>query len=291
MTINTGVFIDDSGNAGISTENKYDSQDRAGWYALVLTPMQREDAEFGMRKLIAEHTERYGVREFHFTDIYSARKVYKHVTESERLDIFEHFAEIFAEMQDPILSHSMTSNDFGRSKIIVNDETAKYANFILSNPKDFSLLQVLSHVKSFLDTNVAYPIPVDIIVDSGKEKPNSVRELEFLENVCPRGRIKYRSSADEPLLQLIDYAAFCLNRCFRLNSKTSKSSFDRALLEISSKANFNTLNIVKRNTKSGDDTKGIHEQLFETAYKKNEHLANITLENFIDDILKRDQRS
>ncbi|WP_172662811.1 hypothetical protein [Pedobacter panaciterrae] len=36
IDMRAGIFIDNSGNPGTKTENRYDSTDRKSWYALLL---------------------------------------------------------------------------------------------------------------------------------------------------------------------------------------------------------------------------------------------------------------
>ncbi|MGE6220390.1 hypothetical protein ACQKCH_11235 [Nubsella zeaxanthinifaciens] len=114
-----GIFIDDSGNPGTKTENKYDSTDRKSWYAVVLTAEQRIEAHSFMTALIKENFGLYGSNEFHFTDIFSGVKAYKNVPLDARMRIFEHFATIFRDMKYPILHMTMTGADYERSKIVL----------------------------------------------------------------------------------------------------------------------------------------------------------------------------
>ena len=98
-----GIFIDDSGNPGTKTENRYDSTDRKSWYALLLTAKERIDAQSWMTSLIQEHHSIYGTGEFHFTDIFSGIKAFKGISIDKRMHIFYHFATIFRKMRYPLL--------------------------------------------------------------------------------------------------------------------------------------------------------------------------------------------
>ena len=61
-------------------------------------------------------------------------------------------------------------------------------------------------------------------------------------------QIQYKSSEDEHLIQLADFAAFCLNRVKWIQQNNSHLSkpIDMTFLELCSRADFNTLNMVKK---------------------------------------------
>lgn len=283
----TGVFIDDSGNPGMLTDNIFDAKYRKSWYAIILSPQQREDADFGMRQLIAEHDGRYGEKEFHFTDIYNGKGKFKDVPLNDRLVIFEHFAGIFSEFQYPILSHTMTFEDFERNKISTVNLKFKADNFRVAEASDFALYFLLVKSRLFLDVHPEYSCPIDVVIDSGRQAAETFQKADVLGEKLHDGKLQYRSSHDEPLLQLADFAAFCLNRAYRLNQKAKRSSLDEHMRKILSDANFNTINIRKQIIHINDDTRQMHESLLEEAYSKNMPFDNIELEELIQTLIAK----
>jgi len=276
-----GIFIDDSGNPGIQTENMYDSIDHKSWYAVILTAEQRIEAHSFMAALIKENFDFYGAKEFHFTDIFSGVKEYKGVPLAIRMEIFEHFAMIFRDMKYPILHMTMTSADYERSKIMLPEGKHLIDGFDMSRHEDLTLCYLLLRCHYFLKTkSIGFP-PIEVVIDAGRQKDGSTQRMnEFRSDFIDR-EIRYVASEKEPMLQLADYVAFCLNRAYWLQNKSESTDLDIAWLEIFGWADFQTLTMHRMLTNPKGDTKSIYEKMLTEAYKVNDDRCNIGLEEML----------
>jgi hypothetical protein len=275
--MSAGIFIDDSGNPGTQTENKYDSTDRKSWYAIVLTASQRDRASSIMKDLIAQNSKEFGVNEFHFTDIFSGIKAYKGVSIQRRMRIFEDFAELFREMKYPILSMTMSSEDYQRSKIQLTKGKYMIDGLNMSRHEDFSLCYLLLRCHYFLKKNWNNSTPVEVTIDAGRQKDGSTQIMaEFKSNFIDR-TIKYTASEKEPMLQLADYAAFCLNKGYWLQNKGARTNFDIEWLKIFAWADFQTLNMKRMYSDPTSDTKATYEKMLDQSYSIYDDRGNVDL--------------
>lgn len=264
--MSAGIFIDDSGNPGTRTENKYDSTDRKSWYAIVLTAAQRNRAHSIMIGLIAQNFKEFDVNEFHFTDIFSGIKAYKGVSIQRRMKIFEDFAELFREMKYPILSMTMSSEDYKSSKIQRPKGKHMIDSFNMSRHEDFSLCYLFLRCHYFLKKNRNNSLPVEVIIDAGRQKDGSTQIMDaFKSNFIDR-TIKYIASEKEPMLQLADYAAFCLNKGYWLQNKGVRTNFDIEWLKIFARANFQTLAMKRIYSDPTSDTRATYEKMLDESY-------------------------
>ncbi|WEK21328.1 MAG: DUF3800 domain-containing protein [Candidatus Pedobacter colombiensis] len=277
----TGIFIDDTGNAGNETESIYDGTDRKSWLALILTPEQRIEAADQMGYLLNELKTNLGADEFHFKDIYNGQGQFKGVDIELRKQIFRSFANIFYDMNYPMLIQTMTAADMARNKLISNNPKIKADNFKLTDTSDFALFILFFRIKHFLTSKNRIPSPVDIIIDEGRQKPNTTQRVELLGGLLHNSEAHYKSSHQEPLIQLVDYAAFCLNRGRWILTHAVKKPLDREMLEIFSSANFNVLNMKKQLVKVDGDTTAMYDKILADTYAQHSHLGELDLEDMI----------
>lgn len=283
----TTVYIDDSGTPGCVSKSKYDTNDRKTWVGLILNSEERIDAHSQMTDCIKELESMFNISEFHFTDIYSGTKKFKGINLEVRLNIFRAFAEIHRITQFPMLIQTFTSDDILRNKIIIDGEKVKIDNFDLKNVSDFALFFLLFRIKDFFKENTQYSNPIEIIIDEGRQKKSTTQDCSLLDGLLFNNKLYYKSSADEPLLQLIDFVAFTMNRVRWIMTNNKKGDLDIEFLRIAEYANFNILNI-KRGIieKDTDFVKEYDSKLRET-YDKNNNLSDIKLEDLKNNLIKK----
>lgn len=284
--MNTGIFIDDTGNAGSLTESRYDTTDRKSWLALILTPENRKHANSQMVYLVDKLKREFGANEFHFKDIYNGKGQFEGIDFGIRKMIFQTFANIFAVTKYPMLIQTMTNEEWSRNKLITSNPKIKADNFKLKDTSDFALYILLFRIKVFLKSVPRVPVPIDIIIDEGRQKPNTVQKVEIFGNLLYNKEIHYRSSQEELLLQLVDYAAFCLNRNRWILTHKIKKPIDWEMLEIFSSANFNVLNMKRQVINANEDSTELYDKILEDSYAKHGHLGNLDLEHMIRDFYK-----
>jgi hypothetical protein len=278
--MNTGIFIDDTGSSGNSTNSKYDNSDRKTWLAVIIDKSIVEDRNLQMRELIADFSKIYNTSEFHFTDIYNGRNKFKNVDYKSRMKVFWEFAHILKLERFPMFIQSFTSEDILRNKIVIDSKQVFADNFNLAKVSDFSLYFLLLRLKKHLLEN-KQQIPVDIFIDEGKQKKNTFAKCSLLKNIVQGNKIHFKDSKDEPLIQIADFVAFTMNRVRWINSLNLKKEKDIEFLEMAEYANFNILNIKRVLVDLNENFTERYDQELEKAFKKNNNLNEIELENLI----------
>lgn len=278
--MNTGIFIDDTGISGNSTNSKYDTSDRKTWLAVIIDKSIIVDRNLQMRELIADFSKIYKTSEFHFTDIYNGRNKFKSVDYELRMKVFWEFAHILRIERFPMFIQSFTSKDILRNKIVIDSKQVFIDNFNLAKVSDFSLYFLLLRLKKYLLEN-KHLIPVDIFIDEGKQKKDTCSKCSLLKNIAQGNKIHFKDSKDEPLIQIADFAAFTINRVRWINSLNLKNQKDLEFLKMAEYANLNILNIKRVLVDINENFTEKYDQELEKEYKKNNNLNEIELENLI----------
>ena len=141
--------------------------------------------------------------------------------------MFEFFASIYRHYRWPVLVQTIdirTLRDHGikRFKGVID-------GLDLSNSGDLSLLWLLIKIKSrFKDK----PTPITIFLDEGRAKPGTAFGSRIFHDWPKQFNGSYASSSTEPLLQLADFIAFCINRSTHLSMKSNRSDVDTWFLNL-----------------------------------------------------------
>lgn len=273
----TSIYIDDTGTPGIKSKSVYDTVDKKTWMALILNSEQKSEAEIQMKGCIQLLKEEFNASEFHFTDIYSGKNEFKNITLEKRMGIFKAFAEIFRQMKYPMLIQTFTSDDILRNRFLIEGKNIKIDNFRLSDTGDFALFFLLFRIKKYLvETKVS--LPVEIIIDEGRQKKNTTQKCDLLKGYLYNDVLSYRSSSSDHLLQLIDYAAFFMNKVRWIQTNDKKTDLDYELLRIAERADFNILNVVKQKIHFDDNLVAAYDNILRGVYEENNALSGIEFE-------------
>lgn len=73
---------------------------------------------------------------------------------------------------------------------------------------------------------------ITIIVDEGKKKAGSSISPKLFQDWQSKVSGVYASSKEEPLLQLADFLAYCINRCTHLMMKNKRTEIDNWFQEL-----------------------------------------------------------
>ena len=230
-----------------------------------------------MRGCLQELNNALKASEFHFTDIYSGEKEFSGIDLGTRLNIFRAFAEIHRTTQFPMLIQTFTADDIMRSRIVITGNPSKIDNFDLKKTSDFALFFLLFRIKQYLRENGHVPLPVDIIIDEGRQKKNTFQTCTLLKDFLFDQKLTYKSSKDEPLLQLIDFVAFSINKVRWILTNELKKDIDIEFLRICERANFNILNIQKKEINIASYTVADYDEILQKTYEKNGNLSDIEL--------------
>ena len=289
--MNTGIYIDDSGTTGQVSGSRFSSPNTKSWYAVVFTPSNRVLANAFMHDCLKDLKKDYNANEFHFKDVYNGKNEFKDISLGVRLNILEAFAVFFKEHQFPIVCQSFSPDEYTRNNLVKGVDIQKIDDFNLNNYSDFSLYHLLLRIKSHIaDLNVC-PKPFEIIIDQDGKKVNVSRTVNLFGDDLLNRQIQYKSSEDEHLIQLADFAAFCLNRVKWIQQNNSHLSkpIDMTFLELCSRADFNTLNMVKKHIEKGTDLKQEHDDLLQGRYDRNKSLPKINVKDYREELAEKNK--
>ena len=242
--MNTLVAIDDTGSPGCKITSRFLHPKRKSYVAMILTPKEREYAQKQFEGCFDFLKNEIGKSEFHFADIYNRRGEWKDADERVVLAIFSTFAEIFHNFRCPFIVQTCDPNFFRNNGIIIKGKV-RIDGLDLHKYEDFALFFLLMRCKWFL-LEKKYPLPADFVIDEGRYKKGHKQESKLLKGVASNNQFVFKSSKDFILLQLVDFAAFCLNRMQLLLVKgKERTNVDEEFLKIISYANLNFVNLKK----------------------------------------------
>jgi len=277
LRMSTTIYIDDTGTPSQKSKSKYDSGDWSTWSCIILKPEYKLIYEQKAKDLFEEYNKIYGIKEFHFTEILSGKKPFRKVSLDDRLEIFFKFAKLYRLCHAPIIVQSLTSDDMVRNKMPYL-KYLKVDNFDFSKHSDMALWFLLEKTVKHLRENPDYPLLSKIFIDEGRQKPNTTQKINILEGVSEKSEIKYVSSKDEILIQLIDFIAFSLNRMRWILMNNKKSKLDFELLRIISYANFDIINLEKIEYDKTSNSSEDYDKYLRKTYDKNGNLSDSDLE-------------
>jgi len=167
--------------------------------------------------------------EFHFVDIYNKKGVWSGLPGDSNLRIFSFFADIYKRHRWPVFVQTVddrTMLDHPLSTI-----QSRIDGLDTSIREDLSLLMLLFKVKSRFKEKV--PVPsIHLVLDEGRRKPGASFGHNIFYDWPQSFSGKYAASSDDPLLQIADFVAYCINRSTHLALKATRSSTDVSFLNM-----------------------------------------------------------
>lgn len=229
-----GVFIDDTGSPGMTNTPDNLHPDRKTWVAVVVPPDQVVPVTVAITEML-EPLRELGVSECHFTDIYSGKGPFRKELPSElRRVLFQFFADvicvhdlaIYVQTFDPE-THAKNAGSWPQLPKIASC-------FDMQHHEDaalwFLLVRLRDHLLSRRTNNNQRAM---VFIDEGLKKPGTCVEVDILDDVFLDGHLLFGSSSAVPLLQIADFAAFCLNRTqLIIRKKEKRSDFDITFLRM-----------------------------------------------------------
>lgn len=159
--------------------------------------------------------------EFHFVDIYNGNGPWRPFKKDKRnLRLIEAFGNIYASHRWPVIVQTVDERTFRDHWI--EGFKGVWDGLDLADRQDLSLMLLCVKIQQRMSD---LSTPLTVIVDEGKRK----RDTPF-GNVIFRNRPHYQgwyaASSQEPLLQIADLLAFCINRMTHLSMKATRSETD-----------------------------------------------------------------
>lgn len=166
-----------------------------------------------------------GLREFHFVDIYNCTGVWKE-RRGLNLRIFEFFAKMYGEYHwrvhvQTVDERTLTDHD--------TKFTGRKDELDLDRREDLALFMLLVKLKHRLPPP---PAQLVLLADAGRSKPGAFLAPSIF-SPWEDGYIgRYAASDDEPLIQIADFFAYCINRSTHLMLKEDRSEHDIGFLRL-----------------------------------------------------------
>ncbi|HEX4548953.1 hypothetical protein [Pseudomonas sp.] len=233
------LVIDDTYSSGGVSLSKYVTGDRRTHIAVAIPDNEVSNLRMEMQECLKIVTDELKVKanEFHFVDIYNRNGPWSHLVKMENLRIFEFFAEIYNHYKWKVHIQTIDDQTFEDHPAIKAEGVVDGLD--LSKRSDLSLfflLVKLKHIYTIRDHG-----QLTLIVDNRTdgELGAPVGYSVFSERV-PFFKGSFESSSKEPLLQISDFIAFCINRTTNLGVKSSRTDTDYAFLDLVANMGINS---------------------------------------------------
>ncbi len=171
----------------------------------------------------------FNISEFHFADIYNRKNDWCGVDGKFTLSIFKFFSDIYRHYKWRVVVQTIDNRtfddhpeykDFLRQKEII--KIGKLCGFDFSKRSDVSLFMVLTKIKRIINPKEN----LNIYVDEGLGGPGKTIGNEIYRDWQGEFSSIFESSSKEPLLQIADFLAFCINRITVLSLKKERTVID-----------------------------------------------------------------
>lgn len=222
------IAIDDTYGPERVEKSRYVTGNRRSMVAVIF---KDEEVKYvreqivGCLKFISELLG-HSVDEFHFTDIYNRRRGWACFHQDQNLRLFEAFAEIYRSNRWPIEIQTIDDRTLRGSAL--ESMTGRSDGLDLSKRADLALVMLCLKIKRRYR-----PVeqPLCIWVDQGKGLPSQSFGKALFKDWPGKFEGKFVSSK-EPLVQIADFIAFCVNRSTALGLKDGRTKIDTWFLQL-----------------------------------------------------------
>lgn len=238
------IVIDDTHGPDSLMNSRYVTQDRRTHVAIVFPDEEVDEYRRNIQECLAKILELFpqikSIDEFHFSDVLNKRKQWKTITGQENLAVFLAFTEIYSMYKWPVEIQTIDERTLNDHRISIQGKI----EFLDFSSRDhlslFFLLQKIKYKYSDKDKKIHFIID-EGIAKSGKQLPKSL--LAWLSGSSSSSI--FMASSKEPLLQLVDFIAFCINRSTYLSTKNNRTEIDNWFLQMVGDMGINCPDLVR----------------------------------------------
>jgi hypothetical protein len=227
-----GVFIDDTGSPG-GCSYKLLPKDRKTWVAVVIPPSQITETYIRFSSLLSDLKKRFGITEFHFTDIFGGSREFRKINWENRLGIINTIARAFENYGYPIINQSLEPSQLPewKKKLNLPDKLSIFDFNRLEDTALFILFVKLRvHIRKQQGDEKG---AAHVFVDEGWKKNGiGIISDEIFGPEFDQNKVCFGSSKNIVLLQLADFAAYVLNRIQIANSKENVTKKELHFLQV-----------------------------------------------------------
>lgn len=230
------IAIDDSYGPETETGSEYVTGQRRTHTAVVFRDDEVDEVRGQIRSCLDYIAEHIPVRpaEFHFVDIYNRKAPWDLLPKRANLGLIGAFAEIYSRYRWEVVVQTIDQRTLADHRI--EKFPGKVDGLDLTNRTDLSLAFLLVRIKhKYMHSKE----PLSLFADEGRRKPGATFANGFFWDWPSSFRGAYASSADEPLLQIADFVAYCINRSTHLSMKATRTEVDNWFLHTFARMNIN----------------------------------------------------
>lgn len=252
------IIIDDTYSSQKIPGSTYVTGDRRTHVAVAIPDDQVLYLRTEMRSCLEylQRDHKIQANEFHFVDIYNRNGPWKSLVNKENLGIFDFFASIYEKYNWKV--HIQTVDDRTLSDHPSLQTEGIIDGLDISKRSDLSLFLLLVRLKSLY--TIEKHGQLTLIVDNRTAGEQGKPVGHGLFSGAGRSfKGSFESSEREPLLQIADFIAFCINRSTHLGLKSSRTETDYAFLELIADMNINCDDLQKVKLKKGFSTSDVDE--------------------------------
>tara|TARA_R100000306_G_scaffold36422_1_gene36677 strand:- start:107 stop:913 length:807 start_codon:yes stop_codon:yes gene_type:complete len=240
--MNAIVAFDDTGSPGTETPSSWLKSHRKSYVGVILLPEQVEQLTNIMDAGIKATKNRFGIDEFHLTDIMNGKGQWSHVSGDDRFGTFKVLCDVFSKHYIPCVAQTWSPEHYQLNNLNI-ENIDDFENLNKEKYEHFAFyLALFKSIKYLVSNNVK--IPAKFFCDEGIRRAGDSLEFSFLEKIGIGSKVDFEESRSNVYLQIADFAAYCFNKYQMLAVKKWKTNTDWEILECINKSGFDFLDAV-----------------------------------------------
>lgn len=208
------LFMDDTGFSK-DKNSQILNNEKATMVGLLVKDTDLQNVINDIIKQISVLDEKYGISEFHFTDMYMRKNGFEAIEGQDSLAFIKAFKEIIKKYDIKIVSQTVTEK-----MIKDNPQLIAGLDAVLSSLKfktkgqyknqGYAYLLNIINAKKYLENQKKYSTLPIVVCDEGLKKDGEEVKLSGL--YFYDVNLHFESSSEDPFLQLADFSAWALSR-------------------------------------------------------------------------------
>jgi hypothetical protein len=222
------VAIDDTYGPEGDTPSRHVTGARRTYVAVEIPDSEVEEVRDWIREFLKDLRDVWSgaPQEFHFSSVYNRRDEWKSAPPGKlNLEIVQQFAEFYARRRWRVHIQTVDERTIdGRFTFF----SGAADGIGLTERSGQALFMLLVKVKN----SAVLSEPLTLLVDEGLRRAGAPFAHKIFREWEGRYAGQFASSHREPLLQLADFLAFCINRCTILGMKAERSDTDLWFMQL-----------------------------------------------------------
>lgn len=221
------IAIDDTYGPDRNTGSRYVTGKRRTHVAVLFPDTEVSKIRLKIKQYMNSLNEHFvnsniAIKEFHFVDIYNRKPPWKFLPSRSNIDVFSEFSRLYKSHQWKVLIQTIDDRTLNKAELN-SLRKMRIDGLDLKQRSDISLLFLLIKIKQHFNQTED---DITLLLDEGRKKAGVSFGREIFSNYPASFRGSYAKSESEPLLQIADFLAFCINRSTHLSTKPNRTELD-----------------------------------------------------------------